>query len=75
MIDPDVPDVALHKRKGSILRTVRAVLWSFVGLRAKGDYEKDVAQLNPIHIVLVGLVAVVVFVGSLIAVATLVVGK
>ena len=75
MSDSDVPVVAPHKRKGSILHTVRAVLWSFVGLRAKGDYEKDVAQLNPVHIVLVGLVAVVVFVGSLIAVATLVVGK
>ena len=75
MSDSSVPDLVPHKRKGSILRTIRAVLWSFVGLRARGDYEKDVAQLNPVHIVLVGLVAVVVFVGSLIAVATLVVGK
>ena len=63
------------KRKGSILRTVKAVLWSFVGLRARGDYEKDVAQLNPVHIVIVALVGVVFFVGSLILLATWVVGK
>jgi Protein of unknown function (DUF2970) len=64
-----------HKRKGSIFRTVKAVMWSFVGLRTRGDYEQDVAQLNPVHIVIVGLVGVFVFVGSLILLATWVVGK
>jgi hypothetical protein len=67
--------VAFHKRKGSILRTVKAVLWSFVGLRARGDYEKDVEQLNPVHIVLVALVGVAVFVGGLILLATWVASK
>ena len=67
--------VAVHKRKGSILRTVKAVLWSFVGLRARGDYEKDVEQLNPVHIVLVALVGVAVFVGGLILLATWVASK
>ena len=67
--------VAAHKRKGSLLRTTKAVLWSFVGLRARGDYEKDVEQLNPVHIVVVGLIGGVVFVGSLILLATWVVSK
>jgi hypothetical protein len=69
------PPVAVHKRKGSILRTVKAVLWSFVGLRARGDYEKDVEQLNPVHIVVVALLGVVVFVGGLIILATWVAGR
>ena len=63
------------KRKGSLLRTAKAVLWSFVGLRARSDYEKDVAQLNPVHIIIVALVGVVIFVGSLIVLATVVAGK
>ncbi|WP_372826400.1 DUF2970 domain-containing protein [Polaromonas sp.] len=63
------------QRKGSIWRTIKAVSWSFVGLRARGDYEKDVEQLNPIHIVIVALVGLLVFVGSLILLATWVVGK
>ena len=63
------------RRKGSIWRTVKAVSWSFVGLRARGDYEKDVEQLNPMHIVIVALVGVLVFVGSLILLATWVVGQ
>ena len=65
----------IHKRRGSILRTVKAVLWSFVGLRARNDYEKDVEQLNPVHIVVVALVGVFVFVGGLILLVTWVVGK
>ena len=68
-------DLPVYQRKGSIFRTVKAVMWSFVGLRARGDYERDVAQLNPVHIVVVGLVGVFIFVGSLILLATWVVGK
>ncbi|MES2400387.1 MAG: DUF2970 domain-containing protein [Pseudomonadota bacterium] len=64
-----------HKRKGSVFRTIKAVMWSFVGLRARGDYEKDVEQLNPVHIVIAGFIGVVVFVGGLIFLATWVVGK
>ncbi|MES2512180.1 MAG: DUF2970 domain-containing protein [Pseudomonadota bacterium] len=67
--------VPAHKRKGSVIRTVKAVMWSFVGLRARGDYEKDVEQLNPVHILVAGLIGVVVFVGGLILLATWVVGK
>ena len=63
------------RRKGSIFRTIKAVLWSFVGLRSRGDYEKDIEQLNPVHIVIVALVGVVFFVGGLIFLATWVVSK
>ena len=63
------------RRKGSIFHTGKAVLWSFVGLRSSGGYKEDVEQLNPVHILIAGLVGVFVFVGSLILVATLVVGK
>ena len=63
------------QRKGSFWRTVKAVSWSFVGLRSRSDYEKDVKQLNPIHIVVVGLLGVLVFVGGLILLVTWVVGK
>ena len=63
------------QRKGSIWRTIKAVSWSFVGLRSRSDYEQDIAQLNPVHIVIVALVGVLFFVGSLILLATWVVGK
>ena len=61
------------KRKGSFLRTARLVLWSFIGLRARGESEIDVEQLNPVHIIVMALLGVAVFVGALIALATWVV--
>ena len=64
-----------HPQKNSVFRTVKAVMWSFVGLRARGESEKDGEQLNPIHIVVAGLVGVDLFVGCLILLATWVVGK
>ena len=54
-------------RKGSFLGTVKAVLWSFVGLRKGSDFEQDSARLNPLHVILVGFGAVFVFVVALIA--------
>jgi len=49
----------------SVLRTVKTVLWSFIGIRKKSEYEEDLGQANPLHIVVVALVAVVIFVGGL----------
>ena len=54
------------KKKGSLLRTVKAVAWGFFGVRKNSDYEEDIAKLTPLHIVAVGLVAAVLFVIGLI---------
>jgi len=56
-----------HERKGSLPRTVRAVAWSLIGLRKGSEYEQDVARLNPLHIIAVGLAAVFLLVIGLIA--------
>ena len=68
-------NLPVRKRKGSFTRTIKTVMWSFVGLRGRDDYEKDVGQLNPVHIVIAGLIGVVIFVGGLVFLATWVVGK
>ena len=52
--------------KPSFWRTIRAVAWSFVGLRSRGAYEEDVKNLNPVHIIVVGLLGVFVFVAVLV---------
>lgn len=52
----------LHRRKGSLIGTVKAVLWGFLGVRRQADYQNDVAKLNPLHIMGVGLVVAVLFV-------------
>jgi amino acid transporter len=54
------------RRKGSFLRTAKVVAWSFVGLRARDAYGEDAKNLSLIHIIVVGFVGVVLFVGSLV---------
>ena len=55
------------QRKGSFLQTMRAVAWSFFGVRKASDYEKDVSRLNPVHVVIAGVIGAVVFILVLLA--------
>jgi hypothetical protein len=50
------------QRKGSFVQTMKAVAWSFFGVRKGSDYEKDVNQLNPVHVVIAGVIGAVLFV-------------
>ena len=61
-------------RKGSFGQTMKAVAWSFFGVRKSSEHEKDVSQLNPVHVIIAGIVAALVFIGVLIAVVRWVVG-
>jgi hypothetical protein len=55
------------RRKASPLRTLLAVVWSFFGVRKSKDLERDVGELNPLHLVIAGIVVAALFVGALIA--------
>jgi hypothetical protein len=50
------------RRKGSFGQTARAVLWSFIGIRKGSGYQKDAEQLNPVHVIVMGVVAAALFV-------------
>ena len=62
-------------RKGSLVRTFKAVAWSFFGVRKGAEYEKDVAQLNPLHVVVAGVVAAALFVVVLVLLVNWVIGS
>jgi hypothetical protein len=51
----------------SVLRTAKAVAWSFLGIRRREGLEQDMQQLNPLHVIAVALVAVALLVGGLVA--------
>ena len=53
----------------SFLRSVKLVAWSFLGIRSNKGYRDDLAKVNPMHVVLVGLVAAVLLVVGLISLA------
>jgi Protein of unknown function (DUF2970) len=67
MSTPDRPApgadlLAAARRKGSFLLTIKAVAWSFLGIRKGAGYEEDVEKLNPVHVLVAGLIAGIVFV-------------
>lgn len=53
-------------RKASFGATMKAVFWSFFGIRKRSDYEHDSANLNPVHVIIAGLIGAALFIGTLI---------
>ena len=62
-------------RKGSFLQTLRAVAWSFFGVRKSADHERDLKELNPLHVIIAGIAAAALFVVVLIVLVRFAVGS
>ena len=56
------------QRKGSFLQTMRAVAWSFFGVRKASGYENDVSKLNPVHVIIAGVIGALLFITLLLVV-------
>jgi hypothetical protein len=63
------------QQQASFMYSMKAVIWSFFGLRRKSDFDTDSVKLNPLHIVIAALLGVAVFIGLLITIVKLVVSK
>ena len=63
------------QRPMSFLATVKAVMWSFFGVRKNSAYEEDTQKLNPVHVIIAGIIAAVLFVLTLLMVVKMVVAK
>lgn len=49
-------------RKASLRQTISAVAWSFFGVRRGRDHEQDMARLNPVHVIIAGVLGAALFV-------------
>ena len=75
MTAPDQPeDASPTARKANFGQTVRAVARSFLGIRRSADHEQDVKKLNPIHVVIAGVLGAAVFVVFLVVLVHFVIG-
>ncbi len=63
------------KPAASFMYSMKAVLWSFFGLRRKSDFDTDSARLNPLHVVIAALLGAAIFIALLITVVSLVVSQ
>jgi hypothetical protein len=62
-------------KSASPLQVAKAVLWSFLGIRARAAHESDVTQLKPAHVIVAGLIGAAIFVLSLILLVRLIVSS
>ncbi len=62
-------------RPMSFTQTVKAVAWSFLGIRKRAGYEQDVQKLNPVHVIVAGIIGAILFILVLVALVRWVVGS
>ncbi len=60
-------------RKASFGQTIKAVGASFFGVRGSRAHQADVTRLNPLHVIIAGVVLAVVFVLTLLFVVRMVI--
>lgn len=78
MASPPQDDPGLRgatRRKGSFRQSMRAVAWSFFGIRKGAEHDRDMQQLNPVHVIIAAIIGVLVFIAILITVVKFVVGS
>jgi hypothetical protein len=57
------------------MRSIKLVAWSFLGIRSRSGYQEDLARVNPMHVVLVGIVGALLLIVGLIGLVNWVVAK
>jgi hypothetical protein len=62
----DLHDAA--QRKFTFLQTMKAVGWGMLGIRKGSGYREDAARLNPVHVIIAGVLAAAIFVVVLISI-------
>lgn len=65
LASPSVHDQPPAAQRPGLGRAVSAIAWAFLGIRQRGASEKDAAQISPLHWVMAGLGAGLVFVLTL----------
>jgi hypothetical protein len=56
-----------HKPAGATLpQVIKAVFWSFLGIRRRAAYEKDAVALKPAQVIIAGIIGAILLVLSLV---------
>jgi hypothetical protein len=62
----------LAQRKLNFFQTLKAIAWAMFGVRKGTGYQEDIEKLNPVHLVVAGVLFGVLFVVSLVTIVGLV---
>ena len=61
-------DSSQNQKRSSPLHAIRAVMWSFFGVRSKSEYQADIARLSMTQIIVSGVIGAILFVMTLLLV-------
>jgi Protein of unknown function (DUF2970) len=50
----------------NFIRTIQIILWAFLGIRKKEEFNKDIQVINPITLIFVGIFLTLLFVIGLV---------
>ena len=70
-----LPATPAAAAKASSLQVMRAVLWSFIGIRKRAGFENDVAKIKPLQLIVSGIIGAAVFVAALVTLVTFLTAK
>jgi hypothetical protein len=70
----DVTAMGENPRKASPLDVVKAVLSAFIGIRTGAAHERDAVTIKPVQVIIVGIIAAVIFVLSLVMLVRFITG-
>ena len=59
---PQSPVPEAKPRKPSFWRTLRVIGWGFLGVRKNSEYQRDLAHINAVHVIVAGLIGAVLLV-------------
>ena len=65
----------LSRRKLSFFQTLKAVLWGFFGVRKGSGYQEDIGRLNPVHLIIAGILGGIIFVVVLVTIVRFAVAR
>ena len=60
------------QEKASFWYSMKAILWAMLGVRKDSGYDEDVARIKPAQAIIVGLIAVILFISILVTVVSMV---
>ena len=60
------------KKSPSLLDVTKSVMWGMLGVQKSENYKRDFSQGKPWQYIVIGLVAVAIFIGTIITVVRIV---
>ena len=59
----------------TFLQVMRAVFWSFFGIRKRAAGERDAVTIKPLHVILAGLLGAAILVAAVLTLVTFITRK